>query len=196
MPLMVDLFSGLGGASEAMRERGWEVVRVDIDPGCNPDLVMDVKNFIDYWKSHDGRSPDLLWASPPCDEFSRAEKPWYGFPVPSQESLELVKIVFDIVREIQPKFWILENVRGAQKWLGKAPYHCGAFYLWGHFPFHRLNLPHSIGYFKEKLFPSPQRKALRAKVPYELSLAVALVVEEELSGRGDLFGQVAVKGIG
>ena len=52
---------------------------------------------------------------------------------------------------------------------------------------------YGVGYFKEKLFPSPDRKALRAKVPYKLSLAVALVVEEELSGKGDLFSQVSVE---
>jgi len=189
MPLMVDLFSGLGGASQAMKEKGWEVIRVDINPECDPDLVMDVREFLGYWKLHDGRSPDLLWASPPCDEFSRAEKPWYEEDRPSRESIELVKVVFDIVREVKPRFWILENVRGAQRWLGKAPYHVGAFYLWGWFPFYKINLPHSIGYFKEKLFPSPDRKALRAKIPRELSLAVALIVEEELKGKRDLFTQ-------
>lgn len=33
---MLDLFAGLGGASAAMCERGWDVVTVDADPafGC------------------------------------------------------------------------------------------------------------------------------------------------------------------
>ena len=188
MPLMIDLFSGLGGASQAMKERGWEVIRIDINPQFRPDLCIDVRDFLKCW---DGRNPDLLWASPPCDEFSRAEKPWYEEDRPSRESLELVKVVFDIVREVNPRFWILENVRGAQKWLGRAPYHCGAFYLWGYFPFQKLNIPHSVGYFKEKLFPSPDRKALRAKIPYELSLAVACVVEDELANTNNaLFQEV------
>ena len=34
--LMLDLCCGLGGASRAMRERGWEVVTVDIVPEFNP----------------------------------------------------------------------------------------------------------------------------------------------------------------
>jgi len=184
MPLMIDLFSGLGGASQAMKDRGWEVIRVDINPEFNPDIVCDVRDFLKYW---DRRKPDLLWASPPCDDFSKSEKPWYNFCPPSQESLELVKIVFDIVLAVRPRFWILENVRGAQRWLGKAPYHCGAFYLWGWFPFDKLQLPHSVG--RKPLFSSlnevfsvepAKRKALRAKIPYELSLAVALIVEEEI----------------
>lgn len=48
--LMLDLCCGLKGASAAMRDRGWEVVR--------------------------GRRPDLVWASPPCTEFSRESMPW------------------------------------------------------------------------------------------------------------------------
>lgn len=124
--LMIDLFSGLGGASQAMVKKGWEVITVDINSEFNPTICCDVRNFLVYW---DGRSPDLLWASPPCDEFSKSQKPWYGFPTPSRESLELVFCVLEIVRVIKPRFWILENVIGMQKWFGKAPFHCGAFYL-------------------------------------------------------------------
>jgi hypothetical protein len=29
---------------------------------------------------------------------------------------------------------IVENVRGAQKWVGRAQWHCGSFYLWGDVP--------------------------------------------------------------
>ena len=98
-----------------------------------------------------------------------------------------MKVVFDIVLAIKPKFWILENVRGAQKWLGKAPYHCGSFYLWGYFPFEKLNVPHSLcrkPFFKdvrEVFSVNPEvRKAMRSKIPYKLALAIALIVENEL----------------
>lgn len=188
--LMIDLYSGLGGASQPMKDRGWEVIRVDINPAFNPDLCIDVRDFLKYW---DGRSPDLLWASPPCDDFSKSEKPWYDFCPPSQEALELVKVVFDIVLAIKPKFWILENVRGAQKWLGKAPFHCGSFYLWGYFPFEKLNVPHSLcrkPFFKdvrEVFSVKPEvRKAMRSKIPYELALAIALIVENELKKEKNL----------
>ncbi len=180
--VMIDLFSGLGGASQAMIDRGWQVWRVDIDSGFEPDICCDVRDFLelneDIYRIYE---PDLIWASPPCDEFSKSHKPWYGFPVPSEESIELIYAVLRIVRKLRPKLWILENVVGAQRWLGKAPYHCGAFYLWGWFPFEKLRLPHSIGHGKARLFPSEKRKVLRAKIPYELSKAVALVAEETLS---------------
>ena len=104
----------------------------------------------------------------------------------------MVKAVLDVVREVKPRFWILENVKNAQRWLGRAPCHIGAFYMWGWFPFHKLNLPHSVGYFKWKMPPSANRKILRAKVPYELSLAVALVVEEEVAERYTLFREIEI----
>jgi len=180
---MIDLFSGLGGASQAMRERGWEVIRVDVDPRFDPDVCCDVRDF--HW---DGGEVDLLWASPPCDEFSKSDKPWFGFQSPSQESLDLVFEVFRIVREVNPRYWILENVRGAQRWIGKAPCKIGPFYLWGWFPFDRLKKRignDRVFYFKTKI-PQvnfhPDRKALRSKIPYEISLAVALIVEESREG--------------
>lgn len=43
MPVMLDLFSGLGGASQVMVERGWKVIRVDIESRFKPDIVADVR---------------------------------------------------------------------------------------------------------------------------------------------------------
>jgi site-specific DNA-cytosine methylase len=69
--LMLDLFAGRKGASRAMVARGWTVVTVDIDPSYEPDIVGDLRRW-----SWNGPRPDLLWASPPCDEFSRWFMPW------------------------------------------------------------------------------------------------------------------------
>ncbi len=181
MPVMLDLFSGLGGASEAMRERGWEVYTVDIDPRFHPDLLCDVRDFLKLWPKT--KNVDLIWASPPCDEFSKSEKPWFDQDRPSIEALALVWETIKIVRELNPRFWILENVRGAQKWLGKAPCRIGPFYLWGWFPFDELKQMignERVFFGKTQLWPHPDRKALRAKIPYGISLAVALAVERHL----------------
>ena len=43
--LMLDLFSGLGGASKAMKERGWEVITVDNNPKFNPDICIDIREY-------------------------------------------------------------------------------------------------------------------------------------------------------
>ena len=59
--LMLDLCCGLGGASRAMQERGWDVIRVDINPEFSPDIVADITTF-----HYTGPQPDLVWASPPA----------------------------------------------------------------------------------------------------------------------------------
>lgn len=162
--LMLDLCSGLGGANVAFRERGWQVVTIDNDPLHAPDICTDLRTF-----SWDGPRPDLLWASPPCDEFSRESMPWCRTGIPPD--LSLVQAVFRLVEEIRPRFWILENVRGAKRFLGPPYLRFGAVYLWGQFP---LVLCNPL-WWKEKL-PSSAHQA-RAKIPYDLSHALAAVID-------------------
>src|SRR5271163_501957 len=64
-PSMIDLCCGLGGASAAMRDRGWHVTRIDYMADVKPDVLCDVRNLIDI-----PHNVDLVWASPPCTEFS------------------------------------------------------------------------------------------------------------------------------
>ena len=70
----LDLFSGLGGASEAFVHDldNWTVLRIDNNPllGGVPYTVIDditqipVKHYDSAWKI------DCIWASPPCTDFS------------------------------------------------------------------------------------------------------------------------------
>ena len=169
MPTMLDLFAGLGGASRAMRERGWNVTTVDVDPRFGCDVTTDVRTF--HWT---GGPVDLLWASPPCDEFSRESMPWCRTGV--DPDVSLIGHVLRIESEIAPRFWLLENVRGARPWLkdilGPPVISTGPIYLWGRMP--PLLLPDVRGW-KERL--SSSRTAERAEMPWEISHAVALAVE-------------------
>jgi site-specific DNA-cytosine methylase len=170
---MLDLFSGLGGASQAMTDRRWQVVRVDLDPGFCPDVVADIRDF--RWG---GAQPDLIWASPPCTEFAREFMPWSR--TGRDPDLSLVEATIRIVEETKPRFWILENVRGAVRWLdpilGKPRAIIGPYFLWGFFP------PLPSVYFRERIkkesLPS-SAAAERAKIPYELSMAVAVACETQ-----------------
>lgn len=167
--LMLDLCSGLGGASAAMCKRqGWKVWRVDNDAKLFPDEVADVCKWT--WT---GERPVLIWASPPCTEFSRESMPWCK--TGHEPDLSIWHACERIIETLSPQFWIIENVRGAQRWMGKARCHIGPFYLWGQFPdLGTVTLPAT--WRKKEAYSSKQR-AERAKVPYEISLAVASAIE-------------------
>jgi hypothetical protein len=149
-----------------MRERGWHVVTLDNDPRFQCDITADLRSW-----QYAGPRPDLLWASPPCQEFSRESMPWCKTgDVPY---LGLVEAVRRLVMEIQPRYWILENVRGAVPYLGQPREIHGPFYLWGYFP--PLGRPRLAMKHKESY--SSRQPAERAMIPRALSRAVALAVE-------------------
>jgi hypothetical protein len=169
---MLDLFAGLGGASQAMKARGWDVVTVDNDPAFNCTVTADLAGW-----SWAGRQPDLVWASPPCTEFSRDLLPWIKTDGPP--SLALALAAKRIIEETAPQWWVVENVRGASKWFrpifGPVVRACGPFFLWGRFPhFHYRH-----GGKKKESWTSRAR-ADRAKVPAALSLALARACESTL----------------
>jgi site-specific DNA-cytosine methylase len=165
---MLDLFCGYKGASAAMSQRGWEVVTVDNVRSMNPTHVADLRQW-----SYAGPSPDLLWASPPCQEFSRWSMPWTRKRTPRRPDLSLVIAALRIVEECKPRWWILENVRGATRWLGEPARRFGPYYLWGVFPAFKAVVS------KRKEHLSGWQKQHRAMVPYPLSLALAIACEQE-----------------
>ena len=70
MPLrLLELFSGTGSVGRAFRERGWDVLSLDIAPGRHQ-IRMDIMDW-DY-KAYDKGEFACIHASPPCTEHSRA----------------------------------------------------------------------------------------------------------------------------
>ena len=172
---ILDIFAGLGGASAAFMDRGWDVVTVDNDPRFDCTHTADLSTW-----SASGLFPDLIWASPPCTEFSRESMPWCR--TGQQPSTDLVMSAVRIIAECKPRWWVIENVRGARKWLhpilGDRVLTFGPFFLWGCFP--QLNLPRYTGKSKEKW--GSVQKAERARIPYELSNALAFACESTIPG--------------
>jgi len=183
MPTVLDLCSGLGGASEAFCQAGWTVIRIE----TNPDLayvpftqVLSVLDWEDWIDSIDGRV-DLVWASPPCREFSTA----YAAPGPTAQragehfepNMNVFNACLDIIDFLKPKHWVIENVHGAighfRKPIGGYQQKIGPFYLWGNFP--RIVMPYSFRHLKSEhdtWSDDPMRANLKAVIPFEISFAL------------------------
>ena len=83
----------------------------------------------------------------------------------------------DIIDYFKPKWYIIENVQGAQKpfasLLGRRAQRIGPFYLWGVFP--RLALPYTFTHSKadgDTWSDDTLRPNRRALVPLEISVAL------------------------
>lgn len=171
--IMIDLYSGLKGASAAMSARGWDVITVDNNPENHPDILADIRTWV-----YQGDRPLLVWASPPCTEFSKAGMPWYEFNPDVDRTL--YEASRRIILESAPVYWIIENTRGAVYYLGPPSQVIFPYYLWGRFP--------PLSPFPMSVRPKSTRTsgafALRALIPYELSLAVCLACERQLPMMG------------
>lgn len=169
---MLDLCAGLGGASIPMRLRGWRVVTVDNNPQFNTDVVADIRT----WSWH-GSVPDLLWMSPPCTQFAREFMPWSKTGVVPDMSIFLACL--QLVERIKPRYWVIENVKGAIKWfrpyIGMPRYACNPYFLWGYFP----DISHVlVSGSKSKL--SSRREFERSLIPYKLSFSLAVAIEASM----------------
>lgn len=143
-PLLIDLFCGLGGWTRAFLDEGWDCVGFDIERhdygtgGYPGQLVLqDVCTLEGRQIAH----VDCIVASSPCQEFSYRAMPWKRAKAlgPPVLGIKLFWQAFRLQREIELATGrkvplIAENVCGAQKWIGRAAWHYGSFYLWGDIP--------------------------------------------------------------
>lgn len=136
-PLCVDLFCGLGGWAEGLISEGWTVIGFDIECWPYPGqlVLQDVRTL----HGSQFKDADLIVASPPCNEYSYRAMPWKRAKALPPPDNTLFETCFRIQREASEAAGkniplIVENVRGAQKWVGRAKWHYGSYYLWGDVP--------------------------------------------------------------
>ncbi|GAG06112.1 unnamed protein product, partial [marine sediment metagenome] len=167
---MIDLCSGLGGASQPFLDRGWNVLRIDNNPKFEKipnTIIISVKDIVflldDYQTDTKYLNPDFIWASPPCNCFSMASihLHWTKRRKPKHigvfNAIRTVVWCLDAIELFNPKYWVLENPRAKLRNILNKP---GVIYpglttdlglwgakspkptdLWGEFP--KITLPSS-----------------------------------------------------
>jgi len=121
MPIRIlDLFSGMGGLSLgfALAMEGAEVVGYDRDGMAVETYNLNLSRFgckayvKDLLKSAPGGEFDVVVGGPPCQPFSVATSPKYGKVGETHPLYPTFPRFFDIVLELRPKAFLLENVKG------------------------------------------------------------------------------------
>ena len=141
-PLAIDLYCGLGGWAEGFLSEGYRVVGFDIErhdygTGGYPGFLV----LQDVLTLHGSQFKDavVIVASPPCQAYSYRAMPWSrakALPPPDNTLFEACFRIQQEASEAAGRYipLIVENVRGAQKWVGRARWHFGSYFLWGDIP--------------------------------------------------------------
>lgn len=182
---VLDLYAGIGGASQAYLNRGDDVIRVEnnhtiLEQGYGVNTIfMNVEN-LDLTRPN-LQGLDLIIAGIPCQDFSlgfnsmrsqydREGRVW--FP-----DLDNLKTTLHIIEVLKPKHFIIENVAGAIKYfkpyLGKYTQKIGSQVLWHNLP-QFITVPASKLEYKKDLDKGgshPLRMNHRACWPFYLSAA-------------------------
>jgi len=161
MPLAVDLFCGLGGWTDGLLAEGWRARGYDIEAHEYGDERYPGELVLRDILTLHGREvadADLIVSSSPCTEYSYMAMPWTRAKAKaaairadaSGELLRQLNALFDAQFRIQREAseakgehipMVVENVRGAQPWVGPAAWNFGSYYLWGDVP---ALMPHTI----------------------------------------------------
>jgi C-5 cytosine-specific DNA methylase len=193
-PLAIDLFCGLGGWAEGFLAEGYRVIGFDIERRPYPAqlVLQDVATL-------DGRQfagATAIVASPPCQAYSYRAMPWKRAKELPPPDNTLFDACFRIQREASEAAgryipMVVENVRGAQRWIGTARWKFGSYYLWGDVPAIMPFTESAVKGFAKRFEDTPfawyssrsdarkQASAEIAKIPFDLARHIASVFRRD-----------------
>jgi len=126
---LLELFSGTKSVGKVAEKLGYEVISLDLK---NADINCDILNW-DYTIFEPGTF-DVIWASPPCNTFSRLRESnigRHGFTKETIQSdidnigLPILRKTEEIIFYFQPKSYFIENPQSGKMkdYIRDKPYH-------------------------------------------------------------------------
>jgi hypothetical protein len=118
---VLELFSGTGSVGKIAKEKGWEVVSLDLK---GADINTDILDW-DYKKDYKEGDFDIIWASPPCRTFSILRNSHIGRNLKEHNGavftmellqadmanigIPILRKAEEIINYFKPKYWFIEN---------------------------------------------------------------------------------------
>lgn len=182
---MLDLCCGRLGWAKAFLARGWECTGVDMvaPPEIPAGFTFKLDNILNY-QPHHLRHFDFVCVSTPCEQFSlHGQKHFHPNPPYPELGIELFNHARGIC-EASGIPYVMENVRAAQQFVGRAVNHAGSFHLWGNAVPALLPMGITKSKWKPKegrrgnwsdsfMGTKSVRRATMATIPLELSNCIA-----------------------
>lgn len=190
----LDLFCGLGGWSDGLALEGFDVSGVEILPRIaelykHSVIVSDVCDL----DPNDFKGYDLIVGSPPCRDFTAGSDAWWKVKKDPMRGLRLIKAFLHFVEVAEPTYWLMENIRGASKYVDVKPR--GVFKLsrtmfrcfWGNYPSFLMPLDYAkplMGEIDNIGWSTSEEGKLRqwekARIPLPIARALGRAVKSAL----------------
>ena len=139
---VLELFSGTHSLGKVCEEKGWEVISLDLKNATINQNILEW-NYREYPPNHFG----FIWASPPCETFSRCKDCWIGRyakgKLVSKETiiddierigLPILKRTREIIDYFDPIYYCIENPKtGKMKnYISDLPYYDVDYCMYGY----------------------------------------------------------------
>jgi len=208
---VIDLFCGIGGWSAAFKDRGHQVLTLDNEKSFKPDMCMNIldakRGMFPFQPDIVLASPPCEAFSRLRYKHNwqlKADDPRKPISVKAKLGIMLLQKTLDLINDLNPRFYIIENPVGRMRYMyclslleRRTVTYCKYGHkaqkptdLWGMFPpslvlreVCKVGDPchQSAKGTAKGAVVAEHCRAERAKVPYDLSLAVCLAAERDLS---------------